>query len=46
MKKSVKKGALIKGGEVDYDKVASIVINDIRNNNIRNITFDRIKDYE
>lgn len=41
-----KRGALIKGGEVDYDKVASIVINDIRNNNIRNITFDRIKDYE
>lgn len=41
-----KRGCLIKGGEIDYDKVVSIIINEIKDGTIKNITFDRIKDYE
>ena len=41
-----KRGCLIKGGEIDYEKVYTIVMNDIKNGSIRNITFDRINDYE
>jgi len=41
-----KRGCLIKGGEVDYDKVATIIMNDIRNGYVENITFDRLEDYE
>lgn len=41
-----KRGCLIKGGEVDYDKVANIVMNDIKNGYVENITFDRLSDYE
>ncbi|MBP3461055.1 MAG: ribosome biogenesis GTPase YlqF [Bacilli bacterium] len=41
-----KRGCLIKGGEVDYDRVCSIVINDIKEGYIKGITFDRISDYE
>ena len=37
-----KRGCLIKGGQVDYDKVISVIINDIKNSYIKNITFDRI----
>lgn len=37
-----KRGCLIKGGQVDYDKVINIIINDIKNGYIKNITFDRI----
>lgn len=36
-----KRGCLVRGGEVDYDKVISVIMNDIRNNYIKNITFDR-----
>jgi len=36
-----KRGCLIKGGEIDYDKVISIILNDIKSGNIKNITFDR-----
>ena len=36
-----KRGCLVKGGIVDYDKVYSIVINDIKNGIIKGITFDR-----
>ncbi|MFI3307111.1 MAG: ribosome biogenesis GTPase YlqF [Mycoplasmatota bacterium] len=36
-----KRGCLIKGGEVDYDKVINIIINDVKNGAIKNITFDR-----
>lgn len=39
-----KRGCLIKGGEVDYDKVINIIMNDIKNNYFKNITFDRIDD--
>ena len=34
-------GALIRGGEVDYDKVSLTIINDIKNEYIKGITFDR-----
>lgn len=34
-------GCLIKGGEIDYDKVIMIIINDIKNGHIKGITFDR-----
>ena len=41
-----KRGCLSKGGVIDYDKVYSIIINDIKNGNIKNITFDKVEDYE
>ncbi len=41
-----KRGCLIKGGEIDYDKVINIIISDVKNGNIKGITFDRIDDYE
>ncbi len=37
-----KRGCLIKGGQVDHDKVINVIINDIKNGYIKNITFDRI----
>ena len=37
-----KRGCLIKGGQVDYDKVINVILNDIKNGYIKNITFDRI----
>ncbi len=36
-----KRGCLIKGGIVDYDKVCDVVMSDIKNGNIKGITFDR-----
>jgi len=36
-----KRGCLVKGGEIDYDKVISIIMNDIKNGYLKNITFDR-----
>ena len=36
-----KRGCLVKGGYVDYDKVYSVVINDIKTGIIKGITFDR-----
>ncbi len=39
-----KRGCLIKGGEIDYDKVISIIINDLKNGTIKNITFDRYEE--
>ena len=41
-----KRGCLIKGGEIDYDKVINVIMNDIKNGYFKNITFDRIEDYE
>ncbi len=38
-----KRGCLIKGGEVDYDKVIALIINDVKNGYIKGITFDRFK---
>lgn len=36
-----KRGCLIKGGGIDFDKVLTVVINDVKDGNIKNITFDR-----
>ena len=41
-----KRGCLISKGEIDYDKVINIILNEIKNGTIKNITFDRIEDYE
>ena len=38
-----KRGALLKGGLTDYDKVYSIIINDLKNGSIKNVTFDIYK---
>ena len=37
-----KRGCLLKGGLVDYDKVYSIILNDIRSGSLGNITIDRL----
>ena len=39
-------GCIVKGGIVDYDKVITLIINDIKNGTIKNITFDEVSDYE
>lgn len=39
-------GAIVSGGEVDYSKVSKTIMNDLKNEYIKNITFDRIEDYE
>ena len=36
-----KRGCLVRGGIVDYDKVYTVVMNDIKNGIIKGITFDR-----
>ena len=41
-----RRGCLIKGGEIDYEKVVSIIINEIKDGVIKNITFDRRENYE
>lgn len=33
-------GAIIKGGEVDYDRVSNTILNDVKNELIKGITFD------
>ena len=40
-----KRGCLIKGGEIDYDKVLSLIMSDIKNGYIKGITFDRYDEY-
>ena len=35
-------GAIISGGEIDYDRVSNYILNDIKNEYIKNITFDRL----
>ncbi len=39
-----KRGCLIKGGEIDYDKVITLIMNDVKNGIIRGITFDRVEE--
>lgn len=39
-----KRGCLIKGGKIDYDKVINVIMNDVKNN-FTNITFDRVDEY-
>lgn len=41
-----RRGCLIKGGEIDYEKVYAVVLNDIKNGNIKGITFDRYDEYQ
>ena len=41
-----KRGCLIKGGDIDYDKVIELIISDVKNGYIKGITFDRMKEYE
>ena len=36
-----KRGCLIKGGDIDYDKVITLIINDVKNGYIKGVTFDR-----
>jgi len=40
-----KRGCLSRGGEIDYDKVISIIMNEIKSGTIKNITFDRFEEY-
>ena len=39
-------GCIVRGGVVDYDKVITLIINDIKTGIIKNITFDEVSDYE
>ena len=39
-----RRGALSKGGVADYDKVANIIVQDLKNGYLGNVTFDRLKD--
>ena len=43
---AIKRGALLKGGEKDYDKVYSIIIRDLKDNLLGKITFDRIEELQ
>ena len=36
-------GAIVSGGEIDYDRVSNTILEDIKNERIRGITFDRYK---
>ena len=33
-------GAIISGGEIDYDRVSNFILNDVKNELVKNITFD------
>ena len=37
-----RRGCLIKGGEIDYDKVIAIIMSDIKQGVIKGVTFDRL----
>ena len=39
-----RRGALTRGGVADYDKVATIVVNDLKNGYLGNVTLDRLED--
>lgn len=38
-----KRGCIVSGGEVDYDKVSSIIINDLKEGKLGFVTFDEVK---
>jgi ribosome biogenesis GTPase A len=40
-----KRGCLERGGLVDYDKVYTIIMNDIKMGIVKGITFDRVDNY-
>ena len=37
-----KRGAIISGGEIDYERVASIILEDSRNGRLGKITLERV----
>ena len=37
-------GAVVSGGEIDYNRVSDYILNDVKNEYIKNITFDRRDD--
>ena len=37
-----KRGAIISGGEIDYEKISSIILNDFRTGKIGRITLEKI----
>ena len=39
-----RRGALTRGGVADYDKVATIVVNDLKNGYLGKVTLDRLED--
>ena len=39
-----RRGCIIKGGIIDYDKVYSVILNDIKNGLIKGVTFDRYEE--
>lgn len=39
-----RRGALLKGGVVDYDKVYTIIVNDLKEGKIGQVTFDKYKE--
>lgn len=41
-----KRGCLERGGTIDYEKVFSTILNDVKNGQIKNITFDRFDENE
>lgn len=38
-----KRGCLISGGKVDYDKVSNLIINDLKEGRLGKVTFDEVK---
>ncbi len=40
-----KRGCLIRGGEIDYEKVYTVILNDIKDGSIKGITFDRMDNH-
>ena len=41
-----RRGALSRGGIVDYEKVSNIIVRDLKNGYFGNITLDRLDDNE
>lgn len=39
-----RRGCMIKGGEIDYDRVMALIMNDVKNGMIKEITFDRFEE--
>lgn len=40
-----KRGCLVKGGQIDHDKVMIIIVNDVKDGKIKGITFDDIEKF-
>ena len=39
-----RRGCMIRGGEIDYDRVMSLILQDVKDGKIKGITFDRYID--